>query len=211
MLNLLRSSSRLSFLETLLRDQECAKERQPAVDLVEANRRDSLILPVLRRDIGYKALHTRLVHIWQPMGQLDLLDLAARCFLARLSQPEDIERVIKQGPWTVQGHYLTKRRMSVVQATLPLEHGPGNAVAASRVTSGNCYAVVATQEENVGSSPPCAPMMSDVMKIVPPHSKQEPELPDGAVAGHPPGQELAYTEPSLQETDWSVVLWMLFF
>ncbi|KAJ4823692.1 hypothetical protein Tsubulata_050763 [Turnera subulata] len=156
------SSPRMPFLESLMRDQERAKDRQPIVDLVEAgvvrmsfvdgNRlhpsfeldknyykqlclpwRDSLILRVLGRDIGYKALHTRLVQIWQPKGQLDLLDLGAGCFLARLSQSDDIERVIKRGPWMVQGHYLTVRQwfpkfrpeLDVIKRTLPLVRLPG--------------------------------------------------------------------------------------
>ncbi|KAJ4826631.1 hypothetical protein Tsubulata_002233 [Turnera subulata] len=104
------NSPRLSFLESLMRDQECAKKRQPSVDLVEAgvvqidfvggNRlhpsfeldkeyykqlcapwRDSLILKLLGREIGYKALHAHLLQIWQPKGKLDLLDLGAGCFL----------------------------------------------------------------------------------------------------------------------------------
>ncbi|KAJ4834127.1 hypothetical protein Tsubulata_012614 [Turnera subulata] len=78
-------------------------------------------------------LRTRLVQIWQPKGQLDLLDLGAGCFLARLSQSDDIERVIKRGPWMVQGHYLIVRQwfpkfrpeLDVIERTLAWVRLPG--------------------------------------------------------------------------------------
>ncbi|KAJ4830424.1 hypothetical protein Tsubulata_023054 [Turnera subulata] len=71
--------------------------------------RESVILKVIGRDIGYKALHTPLLQVWKPSGSLVLLDLGQGCFLASLHQLEDVEKVIKKEPWMVQGHYLTIR------------------------------------------------------------------------------------------------------
>ncbi|KAJ4844704.1 hypothetical protein Tsubulata_024279 [Turnera subulata] len=133
------SVPRPSFLETLMRDQGRARARQPSVDLIEAQLvhmefvngnwlhpsfelekeyfrqlcapwRESLILKLLGRDIGYKALYSRLVHLWKLVGRYELLDLGHGCFLAKLHNSEDLERVIKCGLWVVQGHYLTVRQ-----------------------------------------------------------------------------------------------------
>lgn len=47
--------------------------------------------------------------LWKPSGRMDCVDLEKDFFLIRFSLKEDYERVLKDGPWFVGGHYLSIR------------------------------------------------------------------------------------------------------
>ncbi|KAJ8768519.1 hypothetical protein K2173_022615 [Erythroxylum novogranatense] len=69
----------------------------------------ALIVKVLGRSIGYKALYTRIHQLWKPKGPLDILDLSSEYFLIQFTTANDRTNVLANGPWMIQGHYLTVR------------------------------------------------------------------------------------------------------
>ncbi|XP_075665616.1 uncharacterized protein LOC142635319 [Castanea sativa] len=48
--------------------------------------------------------------LWKSIGKVDMIDLGRDFFLLRFSVDEDIEMVLKKGPWFVGGHFLSIRR-----------------------------------------------------------------------------------------------------
>ena len=47
--------------------------------------------------------------MWKPVGRLDVVDLEHGFFLIRLSLKEDVENVLKKGPWFIGDHFLSVR------------------------------------------------------------------------------------------------------
>ena len=45
----------------------------------------------------------------KPAGHLDVVDLEHGFFLIRLSLKEDVENVLKKGPWFIGDHFLSVR------------------------------------------------------------------------------------------------------
>ncbi|KAJ4836316.1 hypothetical protein Tsubulata_004553 [Turnera subulata] len=85
-----------SFLETLMKNQEWAKEKCLSVDLIKENNvhldfvdGDQLRPSFGLDDIYYQRLCT----------SMDLLDLGSGCFLAKFGSLVDLERVVTRGPW----------------------------------------------------------------------------------------------------------------
>lgn len=70
---------------------------------------DALIVKLMGRGIGYKALNEKLKVIWKLQGTMELVDLGFGYFLVRLSSLEDMTKVLNEGPWMVNDHYLTIR------------------------------------------------------------------------------------------------------
>nr|POF19598.1 hypothetical protein CFP56_65258 [Quercus suber] len=72
-----------------------------------------LIVKVFGKNVGYNYLHSKLLELWKPIGRVDMVDLGRDCFLLRFSIDEDLEGVLKKGPWFVGGHFLSIRRWKV--------------------------------------------------------------------------------------------------
>lgn len=60
--------------------------------------------------MGYHFLTSRIMSIWKPCGRLECIDLEQDFFLIRFSLKEDFDRVLKEGPWFVGGHFLSIRK-----------------------------------------------------------------------------------------------------
>ncbi|KAJ8762737.1 hypothetical protein K2173_012229 [Erythroxylum novogranatense] len=67
----------------------------------------ALIVKVLGRSIGYKALYTRIHQLWKPKGALNILDLGSEYFLIQFTTDDGRTNVLANGPWMIKGHYLT--------------------------------------------------------------------------------------------------------
>ncbi|KAJ8766593.1 hypothetical protein K2173_023840 [Erythroxylum novogranatense] len=67
----------------------------------------ALVVKVLGRSVGYRVLYTRLYQMWKPKGELDILDLGYDYFLIKFTLEEDRTHVLTNGPWMIQGYYLT--------------------------------------------------------------------------------------------------------
>lgn len=69
-----------------------------------------VIIKVFSRTVGFSYLHSRIMGLWKPLGRPDMVDLGKDYFLLRFSNQEDLEMVLKKGPWFIGGHFLSIRR-----------------------------------------------------------------------------------------------------
>ena len=69
----------------------------------------ALIVKVYGRAVGLNFLQARLLSLWKPAGRLDVVDLEHGFFFIRLSLKEDVENVLKKGPWFIGDHFLSIR------------------------------------------------------------------------------------------------------
>ncbi|KAL4291177.1 hypothetical protein GQ457_14G014560 [Hibiscus cannabinus] len=76
-------------------------------DQIDRNMRNSVIIRLLGRKIGFKALLSRIIALWKPFRELQLIDLENDYFLVKFSKETDFAKVLTGGPWTVYGSYLT--------------------------------------------------------------------------------------------------------
>ena len=51
--------------------------------------------------------------MWEPSGQMDVIDLRDGYFITRFTLEKDIQKALKEGPWFIARHYLTIRRWSL--------------------------------------------------------------------------------------------------
>lgn len=70
---------------------------------------NALIVKVVGKTVGFHFLLSRIMSLWKPSGRMDCVDLEKDFFLIRFSLKKDYERVLKDGPWFVEGHHLSIR------------------------------------------------------------------------------------------------------
>ncbi|XP_058760028.1 uncharacterized protein LOC131633324 [Vicia villosa] len=66
-----------------------------------------VIVKLLGRKIGYKALETRLKQMWVRKGIINIIDLSHDYYLVAFTHEEDKNATIADGPWFKYDHYLT--------------------------------------------------------------------------------------------------------
>ncbi|MCI20923.1 hypothetical protein A2U01_0042086, partial [Trifolium medium] len=66
-----------------------------------------VIVKLLGRRIGYKALETRLKQMWVRKGVINIIDLSNDYFLVTFSHEDDQYAALMDGPWFIYDHYLT--------------------------------------------------------------------------------------------------------
>jgi hypothetical protein len=71
--------------------------------------RQGLIVKLMGRRIGYKALETRLKQIWVRKGVISIIDLGFEYFLVYFTNEEDYTKALEDGPWLLYDHYLITR------------------------------------------------------------------------------------------------------
>ncbi|KAL4273588.1 hypothetical protein GQ457_13G013000 [Hibiscus cannabinus] len=76
-------------------------------DAIDAKLEKSMIIRLLDRAIGYRALRNRIMALWSPSGEINLIDLDNGYYLVRFAMEEDFNKVLKGGPWVIYGSYLT--------------------------------------------------------------------------------------------------------
>ena len=69
----------------------------------------SLIVKVYGRSVGFSYIQAKLNALWKPNGRLDVIDLGKEFFLTRFSCEEDHDKVLRNGPWFIGGHFLSIR------------------------------------------------------------------------------------------------------
>jgi hypothetical protein len=74
--------------------------------------RQGLIVKLMGRQIGYKALETRLKQIWVRKGVIAIIDLGGEYFLVYFTNEEDYNHALEDGPWMIYDHYLIAREWS---------------------------------------------------------------------------------------------------
>ena len=69
----------------------------------------ALIIKLYVKAIGLDVLQIKLNMLWKPAGSLDCVDLGKEFYSVRFSLKEDMEVVLKNGPWFITGHFLSIR------------------------------------------------------------------------------------------------------
>ena len=64
----------------------------------------SVTVKLLGKAIRYKALQNRIISLWKPLGDFQIIDLENGYFLINLENQEDYINVLTKGPWTILGH-----------------------------------------------------------------------------------------------------------
>jgi hypothetical protein len=72
-----------------------------------------LIVKLMGRKIGYKALETRLKQLWVRQGVISIIiDLSHDYFLVHFTSKGDQYRALTEGPWMIYDHYLSVSKWS---------------------------------------------------------------------------------------------------
>ncbi|KAK4272616.1 hypothetical protein QN277_021145 [Acacia crassicarpa] len=71
--------------------------------------RDSLIIKLLGRNIGFKALESRVQSFWAKRGVTKLINIGHGYFVVKFSNKEDYMLALTGAPWMIYDHYLIVR------------------------------------------------------------------------------------------------------
>ncbi|MCH84794.1 hypothetical protein A2U01_0005630 [Trifolium medium] len=74
--------------------------------------RKGIIVKLLGRRIGYKALENRLKQMWVRNGVINIVDVGNDFFLVTFTNMEDHYRALIDGPWMIYDNYLVVREWS---------------------------------------------------------------------------------------------------
>ena len=66
----------------------------------------SIILKLIGRQLGYRALQTRLAGIWHFTGKMHLIDIGYGFVIMRFDVLTDYQHALMDGPWFVGDQYL---------------------------------------------------------------------------------------------------------
>ena len=66
----------------------------------------SVILKLMGRPLGYRALQSRLAGIWRPTGTMQLIDIGYGFFIMCFDVLKDYQYALMNGPWFVGDQYL---------------------------------------------------------------------------------------------------------
>ncbi|KAJ1428156.1 Zinc finger, CCHC-type [Sesbania bispinosa] len=69
-----------------------------------------VIIKVLGKRVGLQFLQLRLLKLWHPLRDMEIIDLEFDYFLVCFSNPSDVNMVFEQGPWLISGHYLVMQK-----------------------------------------------------------------------------------------------------
>ncbi|KAJ4828024.1 hypothetical protein Tsubulata_035103 [Turnera subulata] len=72
--------------------------------------RNTLIVKLLGKRVGYRFLHRSLMNQWKPRGEIIMADMGNDFYLLQFNTEYDYNRVLYDGPWLVADHVLTVRR-----------------------------------------------------------------------------------------------------
>ena len=68
---------------------------------------NAVVIKLLGRSLGYKALSFRLETLWSETKGYTIIHLENDYFLVKFKAHDDAMTALSQGPWTIMGHYLT--------------------------------------------------------------------------------------------------------
>ncbi|KAL9437499.1 hypothetical protein AB3S75_023378 [Citrus x aurantiifolia] len=69
--------------------------------------KNSVVVKLLGKSIGYRALCSRLANLWKPSMGFSVIDLENNYYLVRFCAARDAMDAMTKGPWIILGHYLT--------------------------------------------------------------------------------------------------------
>lgn len=68
--------------------------------------KDSLVIKLLGKSIGYNMMKDKLKKVWKPAGGFDILDVDNGFYMVKFDMPADREKALSDGPWMLYDHYL---------------------------------------------------------------------------------------------------------
>ncbi|XP_058763130.1 uncharacterized protein LOC131636537 [Vicia villosa] len=71
--------------------------------------RKGVIVKMLGKRIGYRALENRLNQMWARNGTISVVDLGNDYFMVSFTSDTDHDNALMEGPWLIYDHYLTVR------------------------------------------------------------------------------------------------------
>ncbi|MCI22704.1 DUF4283 domain protein, partial [Trifolium medium] len=98
-------------------------------DSQEKNENPALCLVgrfLTERPIRIRIMKEKMAEYWQPVCKVAIKEVNSNLFLFQFFHPKDLERVLKQGPWSFDGHTLVLGLMQqgCVPSMIPLNHVP---------------------------------------------------------------------------------------
>ncbi|KAK5836831.1 hypothetical protein PVK06_012633 [Gossypium arboreum] len=66
-----------------------------------------VVLKLLGRNIGYRALNNRISSLWNPSKPFHFMDIENEYYMAKFQSIDDYTKVLSQGPSLIYGQYLT--------------------------------------------------------------------------------------------------------
>ncbi|KAM3200828.1 hypothetical protein P3L10_033191 [Capsicum annuum] len=67
----------------------------------------SLIIKLLGKKTTHQYLHEKLVTLWKVSENFPLIDHDLDVYIAKFAPPESVSHVLQNGPWFINGHYLS--------------------------------------------------------------------------------------------------------
>lgn len=61
----------------------------------------TVVIKLLGRNISYSVLYNKVCSLWKPSQGFRLVDVENGYFLAKLQSKEDVDKVLREGPWIV--------------------------------------------------------------------------------------------------------------
>ncbi|XP_058725672.1 uncharacterized protein LOC131596965 [Vicia villosa] len=103
------SNGDITIEEEVIGGYECPKFIFSAEEEERMQRpwRRGVIVKLLGRRIGYKALENRLNQMWVRKGVISIIDLSNDYYLVAFSHEDDKKATMTNGPWFIYDHYLT--------------------------------------------------------------------------------------------------------
>ena len=72
--------------------------------------RKALVIKAVGRKVRYNYLYPKIRSLWNPCGKMDCIDLDSDYFLIKFGLEEDVDRVLKGGPWFIGQQLLAIRQ-----------------------------------------------------------------------------------------------------
>ncbi|XP_058776020.1 uncharacterized protein LOC131650323 [Vicia villosa] len=104
-------SGEMSIAEHTIGDYECPEIilSEKAKERIAGPWRKGVIVKMLGKRIGYKALENRLNQMWARHENLSIVDLGNDYFTVSFSSDNDQYVALMEGPWLIYDHYLSVR------------------------------------------------------------------------------------------------------
>lgn len=77
---------------------------------IRSNWKGCLIIKLLGRSIGFKALMDKIHKLWNLEGRITPMDVGLGFYIIRFESKTDYHKVYTGGPWIIQDHYLTVQK-----------------------------------------------------------------------------------------------------
>lgn len=68
--------------------------------------KDSVVIKLLGKTIGYSMMKEKLKRVWKPAGCFDIMDVDNGFYMVKFDLAADREKAISDGPWMLFDHYL---------------------------------------------------------------------------------------------------------